>query len=102
MHDGGRGRGIGAGATRPAVAGDRVPWPRPGPAVAPTALCCVAMLDAVAPTDEPTIANVLRELKALRDRLAGIEERVYQCQCMLVRIDGNLAWLASRVDDLAR
>ena len=49
------------------------------------------MPDAFAPTDEPTLANVLRELKALADRLASVDQRVYQCQCTLVRIDGSLA-----------
>ena len=61
-----------------------------------------SMPDAFAPADEPTLANVLRELKALADRLAGLEQRVWQCQCALVRIDGAVAAIATQVDDLVR
>jgi hypothetical protein len=49
------------------------------------------MPDAPAPTPEPTIANLMREVLALRSQLVGLDQRVYQCQCMLVRIDGSLA-----------
>jgi len=60
------------------------------------------MPDAAAPLPEPTPADLMRELLALRDQLAGLEQRVYQIQCALVRLDGSLAALASRLDDLAR
>jgi hypothetical protein len=65
------------------------------------AMLAVDLPDASTPTPEPTIADLMREVLAIRDRLAGLEQRVWQCQCALVRLDGSLAALASRVDDLA-
>jgi hypothetical protein len=51
---------------------------------------------------KPTIADLLREVLSIRDRLAALERRVWECQCALVRIDGTLAAVATQVDDLAR
>jgi hypothetical protein len=60
------------------------------------------MPDASLPTREPTTADLMRELLAIRDRLAAVEQRVYECQRVLLRIDVAVAALAFQVDDLAR
>jgi hypothetical protein len=52
------------------------------------------------PTPEPTSADLMRELLAIGDRLVGLEQRAYECQCALIRLDGSLAALAARLDDL--
>jgi hypothetical protein len=56
------------------------------------------MPDASAPTPELITADPMRELLAIRDRFASLEQRVWECQCVLDRLDGNFAALAARID----
>jgi hypothetical protein len=40
-------------------------------------MLAVDLPDASTPTPEPTIADLMREVLAIRDRLAGLEQRVW-------------------------